>query len=122
MSVTVYKICEREAWARAVGEGVYEGSAHDVRDGFIHFSLADQLEGTAKKHFAGMRDLVLVSVPGAVLGPLLRFEPSRDGALFPHLYGPLDPFLATDVVSLPWDEVRNAHVFPASITERAAPA
>ena len=59
------------------------------RDGFIHFSTAGQVEATAAKYFAGRTDLVLVEVDAAQLGPLLRFEPSRDGALFPHLYGVL---------------------------------
>lgn len=110
----VFKICTRAEWENAVREGVYRGSRDDLRDGFIHFSLRDQLEGTAKKHFAGQRDLVLVSVPRAALGDALVLEPSRGGALFPHLYGTLDPELAIEIAPLPWDETRGEHAFPTS--------
>ena len=60
-----------------------------MRDGFIHFSTAEQLAETAAKHFAGQTDLVLVAVDGDTLGALLKWEPSRGGALFPHLYAAL---------------------------------
>lgn len=97
MGEIIYKICSRQAWDAAVAEGVYRGSADDQRDGFIHFSRADQVPGTLAKHFAGQRDLVLVSVDAASLGEALRYEPSRGGALFPHLYGPLSTSLALSV-------------------------
>lgn len=116
MSERVYKICPRAAWRDACAVGVYAGSPDDARDGFIHFSLAEQLEATAKKHFAGQTALVLVTVPRDALGDALRFEPSRGGALFPHLYGTLSTSLATDVVDLPWDG--ETHVFPASVIAR----
>ncbi len=70
-------------------EGRFHGSAVDARDGFIHFSTAAQLAETAARHFAGATDLMLVAVDGDCLGPALRWEPSRGGALFPHLYGAL---------------------------------
>lgn len=108
----VYKICPRAAWEGAIAAGVYLGSADDLRDGFIHLSTASQLAGTVARHFAGQRDLVLVRLEAASLGEALRYEPSRGGALFPHLYGPLDPRLATEVVALPWDDVAGAHVLP----------
>lgn len=111
MSERVYKICPRAAWTAACAVGVYEGSPDDARDGFIHFSFAEQLEATAAKHFVGQTDLVLITVPREALGDALRLEPSRGGALFPHLYGALATVLATDVVDLPWDG--SAHVFPA---------
>lgn len=101
MGETIYKICPRAAWETACSRGVYRGSADDLRDGFIHFSRADQVQGTLAKHFAGQRDLVLVSVDAATLGEALRFEPSRGGALFPHLYGALDTSLALEIVPLP---------------------
>jgi uncharacterized protein (DUF952 family) len=85
----VYKICARAEWDAAVAAGEYVGSADDARDGFIHFSTAEQVEATAAKYFAGRSDLVLIEVDAAQLGPELRFEPSRGGALFPHLYGAL---------------------------------
>ncbi len=62
----------------------------DLRDGFIHFSTAEQAVETAAKHFAGQRDLVLLAVEADALGDALKWEPSRGGALFPHLYAPLD--------------------------------
>jgi uncharacterized protein (DUF952 family) len=86
---TIYKICERAAWREAQSAGLYRGSAVDHRDGFIHFSTAAQVAETAAKHFAGQTDLILVAVDGAALGAALKWEPSRGGALFPHLYGAL---------------------------------
>lgn len=83
----IYKICSSAEWAKAAT--VYAGSAKDKEDGFIHFSMAEQLLGTLNKYYAGASDLVLVAVDPAVLGDALRSEPSRDGALFPHLYGRL---------------------------------
>lgn len=85
----VYKICSQAEWDAAVAAGEYTGSADDARDGFIHFSTAEQVAATAAKYFAGRNDLVLIEVDAAHLGAALRFEPSRGGALFPHLYGAL---------------------------------
>ena len=86
---TIYKICQRALWQAAQAERAFRGSADDARDGFIHFSTADQLAETAAKHFAGQSDLVLVAVDAGRLGPQLKWEPSRGGELFPHLYAPL---------------------------------
>jgi uncharacterized protein (DUF952 family) len=96
----IYKICRRRDWEAAVADGVYRGSDLDRRDGFIHFSDASQVEETQRRHFAGQRDLVLVSVDPADLGPGLRYEPSRDGQLFPHLYGDLPVSLARAVKAI----------------------
>ena len=85
----IYKICTAAEWRDAERDGVYRGSAVDHRDGFIHFSTAEQAAETAAKWFAGQRDLVLVSVDADTLGDRLKWEPSRGGALFPHLYGDL---------------------------------
>ncbi len=85
----IYKICPQTLWRQAAREGVFHGSEADRRDGYIHFSAAGQLAETAQKHFAGERDLVLVTVEAGRLGPELKWEPARGGALFPHLYGPL---------------------------------
>ncbi len=90
MDRTVYKIMSRTDLAEAKFNGRFEGSADDLRDGFIHLSLADQLEGTLAKHFVGRKDLVLLAVDSEHLGERLQWEPSRGGALFPHLYGPLE--------------------------------
>jgi uncharacterized protein (DUF952 family) len=86
---TIYKICERGLWQNAEAEGAFCGSPDDTRDGFIHFSTAAQLAETAAKHFAGRPDLILIAVDAGRLGPQLKWEPSRGGALFPHLYAPL---------------------------------
>ena len=93
----IYKVCPAEAWREAAAAGVYRGSAVDLRDGFIHFSTAAQLAETLRRHFAGQRDLVLVAVDPDDLGDRLRWEPSRGGDLFPHLYGELPVALARDV-------------------------
>jgi uncharacterized protein (DUF952 family) len=85
----IFKICGDAEWRKAQAEGVYRGSAVDERDGFIHFSTAEQLAETAAKHFAERDDLLLIAVDAEALGEALRFEPSRGGALFPHLYGTL---------------------------------
>lgn len=90
----VFKICAMDEWATACRAGSYAGSPADARDGFIHFSAAHQLAGTAEKHFRGQAGLLLVAIDAARLGPALRWEPSRGGDLFPHLYGRLDPAAA----------------------------
>jgi len=86
---TIYKICERTAWQEAESAGLYRGSALDIRDGFIHFSTAAQAGETAAKHFAGQTDLMLIAVDGDALGAALKWETSRGGDLFPHLYATL---------------------------------
>lgn len=110
MSV-IYKICQSALWREAERAGVFTGAPVDAADGYIHFSTADQVRETAARHFAGADDLMLVAVDPGALGPALRYEPSRGGALFPHLYG-----------SMPLSAVRWAkplrlgpggqHVFP----------
>lgn len=85
----IYKILSRAEWAAAQVAGVFEGSAVDLADGFIHFSTAGQAQETARRHFAGRADLVVLELEGDDLGPDLKWEPSRGGELFPHLYGPL---------------------------------
>jgi uncharacterized protein (DUF952 family) len=85
----IYKICRAEEWREAAQAGVFRGAAVDLRDGYIHFSTREQLAETAARHFSGEADLVLVAVGAAALGPALKWEPSRGGALFPHLYGAL---------------------------------
>jgi uncharacterized protein (DUF952 family) len=86
---TIYRLLDSDAWTAAQREGVFRGSEHDVRDGFIHFSTAEQLAETAAKHYAGRDNLMLLWVSTEALGAALRWEPSRGGALFPHLYAPL---------------------------------
>jgi len=107
----VYKICSVSLWAEAERAGVFRGSEVDQRDGFIHFSDAAQVVETAAKHFAGQSDLLLVRVDTTKLGNRLKWEPSRGGALFPHLYGDLDLTLVTRVDPLPLAS-DGRHVFP----------
>jgi uncharacterized protein (DUF952 family) len=91
----IYKILPEAAYEAAKRAGHYSGSADDARDGFIHLSAANQVETTLAGHFAGQAGLLLVALDPDLLGPELKWEPSRGGALFPHLDGPLD--LATVV-------------------------
>ena len=87
---TVYRVLSQAAWERARTEGTFRGEAHDVRDGFIHFSTADQLASTLRTHYAGLNDLVLLYIRmEAEPEADWRWEPARDGALFPHLYAVL---------------------------------
>jgi len=88
-AVLIFKICHNAEWREAEAAGVYHGSAKDRADGFLHFSTAEQLAGTLARHYADANDLVLVAVDTDAWGPALKFEPSRGGALFPHLYGAL---------------------------------
>lgn len=110
---TIYKVLSAEAWQLARSGGVYEGSADDQRDGFIHFSTAQQLAETLRRHFAGARDLVLLYVRAECISArqALRWEPSRGGALFPHLYAPLPIAAVQRVEPLALDE-RGLHVLP----------
>jgi uncharacterized protein (DUF952 family) len=110
---TVYKILPAPMWRQAQNDGVFRGSPVDVQDGFIHFSSAAQAVETAAKHFAGQSDLVLLYVDTARLGDRLKWEPSRGGALFPHLYGELALNAVTKVEPLPL--VEGAHKFPTLI-------
>ena len=107
----IYKICPTALWLEAIRAGAFRGSAADRRDGFIHLSTAAQAAETAAKHFAGERDLVLLRVEAARLGEALKWEPSRDGALFPHLYGDLDLAAVTQVEPLPLGP-DGRHKFP----------
>jgi uncharacterized protein (DUF952 family) len=89
LSMIVYKIVATEEWAKAQAAGAFTGAAVDRADGFIHFSTAEQAPETAAKWFAGQGDLSLAAVDAEALGDDLRWEPSRGGALFPHLYAEL---------------------------------
>jgi uncharacterized protein (DUF952 family) len=110
MTDTVFKLIDRPSWRAAEAAGTFAGSAVDARDGFIHFSTAAQVRETAARHFAGQRDLLLVAIDASALGDALRWEPSRGGALFPHLYGPL-PLSAVRGVSDVGVDDAGRHVF-----------
>lgn len=111
MSSLIYKICPRALWEEAVRQGVFTGAPVDLADGYIHFSTAAQVRKTAAKHFAGQDGLLLVAVDPERLDAALRYEPSRGGDLFPHLYAPLPVEAVHSVVPLPLGP-DGAHVFP----------
>ncbi len=92
----IYKILSRGEWETAKAAGQFAGSTVDLADGFIHLSAADQAQETAAKWFKGQADLVLLGVESEALGDALKWEASRGGALFPHLYRPL---LVSEVLS-----------------------
>lgn len=114
----VYKICPRDLWATAEAQGRFTGAPVDVADGFIHFSTAPQAAETATRHFSGVHDLLLVAVDTEDLGAALRFEPSRGGDLFPHLYGDLPLGAVRAVHDLPVGPDGN-HVFPERFGDAA---
>ena len=90
MSQIIYKIAPETLWREAEAKGSFTGAPIDIADGFIHFSTAAQARETAAKHFAGQSGLLLIAIDGARLGDALKYEVSRGGALFPHLYGVLE--------------------------------
>ena len=119
----IYKVVDRQQWQTAIesstdpaGDGSvgggsadgWTGAAVDLADGYIHFSTGRQLRETVDKHFAGQSDLLLIRVDSARLGPSLRWETSRGGDIFPHLYGPLDPNDVADVRPLDESAIADA--------------
>lgn len=90
----VYKLLTRAEWDAAKAKGAFEGAPVDLADGFIHFSTAAQAQETARRYFAGVEQLLAVGFDAGALGDGLKWEPSRGGDLFPHLYGPLPTALA----------------------------
>lgn len=109
---TIYHTCRRQEWQAAEAEGSYGGSSQDAADGFIHFSTAAQVVESVAKHRAGQDGLVLVAADAALLGEALKWEPSRGGQLFPHLYGRLPVAAARWVKDLALDPATGRHVFP----------
>jgi uncharacterized protein (DUF952 family) len=97
----IFHMCLRAEWERAARSGVYWGSSQDQADGFIHFSTGAQLPESARRHRSGQPGLVLLAVNPDQLGDSLRWEPSRNGALFPHLYGSLPLSAVSSVFDLP---------------------
>ncbi len=86
---TAYKILTADQWAQFQAAGMFHGAPVDLADGYIHLSAADQLQGTLDKHFAGQAGLVIAEVDLTILGDMVKWEVSRGGALFPHIYGTL---------------------------------
>ena len=111
MTAMIYHMCPAEAWEEAVAAGRYTGTEDDRRDGFIHFSTATQIGESARRHRAGQAGLVLIAVESDPLADRLKWEKSRGGALFPHLYGPLDPAEAASIRPLPLGP-DGEHIFP----------
>lgn len=103
MSAVAYKLVDRSEWETAQAAGAYAGSAVDLADGYIHMSTGPQLAETARRHYAGRDDLVLVSVDLTPLGAALKWETSRGGDRFPHLYAPLPTAAAVDARRLSVD-------------------
>ncbi|WP_246148423.1 DUF952 domain-containing protein [Skermanella pratensis] len=112
----IYHMCRAEEWTAAKRTGSYPGSSQDAADGFIHFSTAAQIVESAAKHRKGQAGLVLLSVRADRLGPALKWEPSRGGQLFPHLYGalPVEAVVAVDPLPLGPD---GRHRFPQALAD-----
>lgn len=109
----IYKILLPAEWDAFQAAGSTQGAPIDLKDGYIHFSTAEQVVETARLHFADAGDLILVSVDDATLGDALKWEPSRGGALFPHLFRSLS---SADVVAVHRVSFENgAHVFPEDL-------
>lgn len=109
----IFKIFRRAEWDAFCAAGETDGAPVDLADGFIHFSTAEQVTETAAKHFRDESDLVLVAFDSETLGAALKWEPSRGGALFPHLYRKL---MRADVI---WDKSlplgATGHIFPEGV-------
>jgi uncharacterized protein (DUF952 family) len=98
--MAIYKILSVIQWKEAQSAGVFHGAPIDLADGFIHFSTTEQVEETARKHFKGQDELLLATIDETRLGEALRYEPSRGGQLFPHLYGSMPLSAVTHIVPL----------------------
>jgi uncharacterized protein (DUF952 family) len=110
----IFKIVSRAIWEKAQSDGVFRGASIDLADGYIHMSDAAQAPETARLYFAGQTDLLLVAYDSDRFGSELKWEASRGGALFPHIFDTLDPAQALWVKDLPWRD--GAHVFPAGLS------
>lgn len=92
----IYKLIDRASWTAALAAGRFEGSPVDLADGFIHFSTAAQAAETGRRYFSGQTDLLVIAFDAEALGAALRWETSRGGDLFPHLYATLNPATALE--------------------------
>ena len=107
----LYKIIDADSWAKAEAHGVFSGAAIDLHDGYIHLSTSAQAKETARLHFAGVSNLLLIAIDQETVANDLKWEPSRGGQLFPHIYGVIDPVQILWAKPLLWDGA--AHVFPS---------
>lgn len=113
---SIFHMCKSDEWQAAIHAGIYPGSSQDRADGFIHFSTAAQVRTSAAKHRAGQTGLVLLTVDPSQLGDTLKWEKSRGGALFPHLYGTLPVSAVIQVDDLPLGD-DGLHVFPDHVAK-----
>ncbi|HEY7664165.1 MAG TPA: DUF952 domain-containing protein [Xanthobacteraceae bacterium] len=111
MPTTIYKICESALWREAERIGAFRGAPVDLQDGYIHFSAQHQVRETAARYFAGASDLMLIAVDAGGLDSALKWEVSRGGDLFPHLYGQLPLTAVRWAKPLPLGG-NGEHVFP----------
>jgi uncharacterized protein (DUF952 family) len=107
----IFKICPEPLWRAAETAGTFQGAPIDIIDGYLHFSTAQQVKETAARHFAGQDDLLLIAIDADRLGEDLRYEASRGGDLFPHLYAPLALSAVLWVKPLPLGR-DGRHAFP----------
>ena len=110
----LYKIIDKQSWDQACHKGLFSGAAIDLRDGYIHLSTATQVRETARLHFAGVTDLLLVAIDESQVSANLKWEASRGGQLFPHVYGEIATALAMWAKPLPWNDVE--HEFPVELS------
>ena len=111
MSQTLYKLLSQEEWQQVLEAQALAGFGIDLTDGFIHLSTKEQVKETARLYFSGLDDLMLVSIDSSGLGDSLRWEESRSGALFPHVYGAISMDAVIDAVMLPL-KAGGVHEFP----------
>lgn len=114
----IYKICDSSLWAKVEAAGIFEGAPVDFADGYIHFSTASQVAETASRHFGGRNDLILAAIDPGRLGDALKYEQSRGGDLFPHLYGSLPMSAVIWHAPLPLGS-NGSHMFPDLLTGRS---
>lgn len=114
METRIYKIVTAAQWAQAEKAKLFAGAPIDIADGYIHLSTAAQVRETAAKHFSGQPGLMLVAIDTSALSHPLKWEVSRGGALFPHLYGPLSMQAVVSVCQLPLG-ANGQHLFPSEI-------
>jgi len=110
----IFHICRKDEWDAAQENGIYSGSSQDKADGFIHFSASNQLIESAARHRAGQDGLMLLSVDADLLGTALKWESSRGGELFPHLYGDLPFYAVLNALDLRLG-ADGKHIFPDSV-------
>jgi len=112
----VFKIVHADEWRDSEADGVYHGSARNKLDRFLHFSTAEQVPATLARHYTGTGDLILIAADADALGPALRFEPSRERALFPHLHGPLPLTAVKWQCEIGYDP-RYGHILPRDLSK-----